>query len=109
MIIPVRCFTCGKVIGNKYKAYLDKLATDMSEMCEAFSCAALEYTRSAIVVVLYLACTRMCMLCVSHSLFRDAFEELGLNRYLLLPQRYHVFSHLSSFLSLCGALHAVLL
>jgi DNA-directed RNA polymerase subunit N (RpoN/RPB10) len=32
MIIPVRCFTCGKVIGNKYKAYLDKLATDMSEM-----------------------------------------------------------------------------
>ncbi len=33
MIIPVRCFTCGKVIGNKYKAYLDKLATDMSEMC----------------------------------------------------------------------------
>ena len=24
MIIPIRCFTCGKVIGNKYKTYLDK-------------------------------------------------------------------------------------
>jgi len=22
MIIPVRCFTCGKVIGNKYEQYL---------------------------------------------------------------------------------------
>ena len=22
MIIPVRCFTCGKVIGNKYRWYL---------------------------------------------------------------------------------------
>ena len=25
MIIPVRCFTCGKVIGNKYDKYLDLL------------------------------------------------------------------------------------
>tara|TARA_Y100000589_G_C27177873_1_gene639520 strand:- start:1916 stop:2170 length:255 start_codon:yes stop_codon:yes gene_type:complete len=23
MIIPVRCFTCGKVIGNKYNSYKD--------------------------------------------------------------------------------------
>lgn len=23
MIIPVRCFTCGKVIGNKYDTYLE--------------------------------------------------------------------------------------
>ena len=22
MIIPIRCFTCGKVIGNKWEAYL---------------------------------------------------------------------------------------
>ncbi len=34
MIIPVRCFTCGKVIGNKYETYLtygngqEKLALD---------------------------------------------------------------------------------
>ena len=25
MIIPIRCFTCGKVIGNKYDKYLDLL------------------------------------------------------------------------------------
>jgi DNA-directed RNA polymerase subunit N (RpoN/RPB10) len=25
MIIPVRCFSCGKVIGNKYETYLKKV------------------------------------------------------------------------------------
>ena len=25
MIIPVKCFTCGKVIGDKYRAYLEKV------------------------------------------------------------------------------------
>jgi len=46
MIIPVRCFTCGKVIGNKYKAYLDKLATDMSEMCDVCCDAFVEFHHS---------------------------------------------------------------
>ncbi|KAJ2893496.1 DNA-directed RNA polymerase II subunit L, partial [Coemansia aciculifera] len=27
MIIPVRCFTCGKVVGNKWEQYLELLAT----------------------------------------------------------------------------------
>jgi DNA-directed RNA polymerases I, II, and III subunit RPABC5 len=31
MIIPVRCFTCGKVIGNKWEGYLELLQTDYSE------------------------------------------------------------------------------
>lgn len=31
MIIPVRCFTCGKVIGNKYESYLGLLQADYSE------------------------------------------------------------------------------
>ncbi|KAM7269615.1 hypothetical protein ACFE04_025112 [Oxalis oulophora] len=31
MIIPVRCFTCGKVIGNKWDNYLDLLEADYSE------------------------------------------------------------------------------
>ena len=31
MIIPVRCFTCGKVIGNKWETYLNLLQTDFSE------------------------------------------------------------------------------
>jgi DNA-directed RNA polymerase subunit N (RpoN/RPB10) len=35
MIIPVKCFTCGKVLANKYRWYLDevrkiKLSKDMS-------------------------------------------------------------------------------
>jgi DNA-directed RNA polymerase I, II, and III subunit RPABC5 len=25
MIIPVKCFTCGKVIGDKYRAYLENV------------------------------------------------------------------------------------
>ncbi|KEH30601.1 DNA-directed RNA polymerase II 8.2 kDa protein [Medicago truncatula] len=31
MIIPVRCFTCGKVIGNKWDSYLDFLQADYTE------------------------------------------------------------------------------
>ncbi|KAH9773198.1 DNA-directed RNA polymerase subunit 10-like protein [Citrus sinensis] len=31
MIIPVRCFTCGKVIGNKWDTYLDLLQADYPE------------------------------------------------------------------------------
>ncbi|KAF2909906.1 hypothetical protein DAI22_11g061800, partial [Oryza sativa Japonica Group] len=31
MIIPVRCFTCGKVIGNKWDLYLDLLQADYTE------------------------------------------------------------------------------
>ena len=31
MIIPVRCFTCGKVIGNKWDSYLDLLAAEYTE------------------------------------------------------------------------------
>lgn len=30
-IIPVRCFSCGKVIGDKWNAYLELLANDNSE------------------------------------------------------------------------------
>ncbi|CAN1169181.1 DNA-directed RNA polymerase subunit 10-like protein [Linum perenne] len=31
MIIPVRCFTCGKVIGHKWDTYLDLLQADYTE------------------------------------------------------------------------------
>ncbi|KAJ0973199.1 hypothetical protein J5N97_021158 [Dioscorea zingiberensis] len=31
MIIPVRCYTCGKVIGNKWEPYIDLLQADYSE------------------------------------------------------------------------------
>jgi len=31
MIIPVRCFTCGKVIADKWDSYVDLLSTGYSE------------------------------------------------------------------------------
>ncbi|KAI0713964.1 8 kDa subunit-domain-containing protein [Earliella scabrosa] len=31
LIIPVRCFSCGKVVGDKWNAYLDLLSKDVSE------------------------------------------------------------------------------
>jgi DNA-directed RNA polymerase I, II, and III subunit RPABC5 len=31
MIIPVRCFTCGKVIGNKYERYLELTEQEVSK------------------------------------------------------------------------------
>ena len=31
MIIPVRCFTCGKVVGNKWEQYLQLLQSGKSE------------------------------------------------------------------------------
>jgi len=34
MIIPVRCFTCNKVIGSKWKPYCELLKSGKSE-CEA--------------------------------------------------------------------------
>ena len=32
MIIPVRCFTCGKVVGNKWESYLSHVQHGKSEM-----------------------------------------------------------------------------
>ncbi|RUS77158.1 hypothetical protein EGW08_015081 [Elysia chlorotica] len=31
MIIPIRCFTCGKVIGNKWEAYIELLQVEYTE------------------------------------------------------------------------------
>ncbi|XP_059103966.1 DNA-directed RNA polymerases I, II, and III subunit RPABC5-like [Peromyscus eremicus] len=31
MIIPVRCFTCGKIIGNKWEAYLGLLQAEFTK------------------------------------------------------------------------------
>ena len=31
MIIPVRCFTCGKIIGNKYERYTELLKIEYTE------------------------------------------------------------------------------
>ena len=40
MIIPVRCFTCGKVIGNRWEMYTDLLASNYTE-AQALDCVGL--------------------------------------------------------------------
>jgi len=40
MIIPVRCFTCGKVIGNKWEMYTDLLTSNYTE-AQALDCVGL--------------------------------------------------------------------
>jgi DNA-directed RNA polymerase subunit N (RpoN/RPB10) len=30
MIIPIRCFTCGKIIGNKWEIYIELLNKNLS-------------------------------------------------------------------------------
>lgn len=34
MLIPVKCFTCGKVIGNKYNYYLREIVKRKEQMGE---------------------------------------------------------------------------
>ena len=34
MLIPVKCFTCGKVIGNKYNYYLKEIIKRKEQMGE---------------------------------------------------------------------------
>ncbi|KNB44973.1 DNA-directed RNA polymerase and III subunit [Blastocystis sp. subtype 4] len=35
MIIPIRCFTCGKVVGNKWEAYLNYLENENMDAATA--------------------------------------------------------------------------
>lgn len=64
MIIPVRCFTCGKVIGNKWEAYLGLLQAEYTEgLVSRFS-------------------PSFSMVFHAFSfIFSDALDALGLKRY----------------------------
>jgi len=68
MIIPVRCFTCGKVIGNKYDTYLELLADR-------------ENTTERLVVHLAIRCTCKQQLTLSTPHYSEALTNLGLTRY----------------------------
>ncbi len=65
MIIPVRCFTCGKVIGNKWDAYLNLLQEDYTERYHLLG-------RNP---------TGANLPCPSATITREALDELGLSRY----------------------------
>ena len=62
MIIPVRCFTCGKVVGNKYNKFVDLL-----EQFEK------EEARGQLIQQEEGSCPK--------SIQALALDELGLNRY----------------------------
>ncbi|KAJ8474211.1 hypothetical protein ONZ51_g7374 [Trametes cubensis] len=62
MIIPVRCFSCGKVVGDKWNAYLELLANDISEGS----------VRSSLILSLHPPLT---------VFGRDALDQLQLKRY----------------------------
>ena len=66
MIIPVRCFTCGKVIGNKWETYLDLLQSEYSEGYDIENYDISGVSGHLIHPV---------------SWYRDAMDALGLNRY----------------------------
>lgn len=102
MIIPVRCFTCGKVIANKWETYLSLLQADFSEGYDehrfwmhsrnvviATLCRRVRFKLSkgseSNVCMLYQSCPYHFF---SYLLFififctnRDALDELGLKRY----------------------------
>ena len=76
MIIPVRCFTCGKVIGNKWETYMSLLHAGYNEGCASGERAERARARD-----------RACA-CVERSSprartpsRRDALDELKLVRY----------------------------
>tara|TARA_Y100000389_G_scaffold200032_1_gene239658 strand:- start:213 stop:446 length:234 start_codon:yes stop_codon:yes gene_type:complete len=73
MIIPVRCFTCGKVLGNKYQYYL-------REVRQRKSTAGMEVDR-----VVYLAEGQ-----VDKTPEGDVLDVLGLNK---LCCRRHMLTH----------------
>jgi len=66
MIIPIRCFTCGKVIGNKWEAYLGLLQA--------------EYTEGYVSVRIHLFNWEQ-LTCLNFLNNRDALDALGLKRY----------------------------
>nr|CAH0104596.1 unnamed protein product [Daphnia galeata] len=71
MIIPIRCFTCGKVIGNKWETYLGLLQAEYTEGCNSVmsTWGLVTYCDSAFSNVIFL------------MLFSDALDALGLKRY----------------------------
>ena len=73
MIIPVRCFTCGKVLGNKYQYYL-------REVRQRKSTGGMEVDR-----VVYLAEGQ-----VDKTPEGDVLDALGLNKMCC---RRHMLTH----------------
>lgn len=79
MIIPVRCFTCGKVIGNKWETYLSLLQADFSEGYVV--CVSTKMRMHTTVVVSNAHIHDSHFLVSDKNTHSDALDELGLKRY----------------------------
>ena len=81
MIIPVRCFTCGKVIGNKWETYMSLLHAGYNEGYGLPRESARARTRSARARGTRAARVRRGSPCARAPSRRDALDELKLVRY----------------------------
>ena len=75
MIIPVRCFTCNKIIGDKWHAYVDLVAKYNNELGKQNDLLDVEYLKKKEKNI-----TAEC----------KALDELGLSRYCC---RRHMLTH----------------
>ena len=82
MIIPVRCFTCGKVIGNKYDSYIEMLNAEYSERdaldelgLRRYCCRRMVLTHVDLIQKLLLYNSESsCSICHSWSYYKKAYS-----------------------------------
>ncbi|KAF9587190.1 hypothetical protein IFM89_039579 [Coptis chinensis] len=98
MIIPVRCFTCGKVIGNKWDTYLDLLQADYTEGQRTREAAEEAVEEQADEVVLGVLLDRLEVLLreTSCDLWREGYRNLVL---------FHLFIRYDDFDSILHSYH----
>lgn len=73
MLIPVKCFTCGKVIGNKYEWYLKEVEKHKGKTDE----------------IVYLDDTK-----IDKTVEGETMDKLGLHDICC---RRHIFTHVNIF------------
>jgi len=81
MIIPVRCFTCGKVIGDKWE-YFNKMKTEREALMKEEKKKSKNNSESSIEDLAF---------CESWG-YKDILDELGLVR---LCCRRHILGHVN--------------
>ena len=74
MIIPVRCMTCNMVLGSKYQAYLDALASKNVDPNSSDEIIQLREDRTP----------------ETNTPVQDIFKDLGISRYCC---RRHLLAH----------------
>ncbi|KAG0231563.1 DNA-directed RNA polymerases I, II, and III subunit RPABC5 [Actinomortierella wolfii] len=84
MIIPVRCFSCGKVIGNKWDAYLALLQNDYSEGdaldalgLKRYCCRRMVLTHVDLIEKLLHYNRKCCDLDMIRAIYYDAFPAVS--------------------------------